>query len=223
MPISQASACDPLGLETMLCKEMNGSLTIAVASPQVAITKAVFPDGRTSVVVHHAGDSLRIETTRARVRFHRGTRIVSVEVRAAGEAQMTRVRALLGPSAAARALRRLAAALERAQADTPDRLAVRLTAGVLLQLDGDEGALDRLSRACAPGGAPPVGPIPPIYTWPGYLSTLAKLASDFQATLHPLTCWDEARTVHALEWAADAEACWYAYLAQASTPVVTTG
>jgi hypothetical protein len=218
MPISQASAGDPLRLSTSLFKEANGSLTISVTSPQIAIVKAVFNDGRTSTFVDHAGDRLRIEATRTRVRFERGERGVAVDVGALSDARLVRVRALLGPSAAARVLRRLTAALEAAQADTPDRLAVRLTGGVMLQLDGDEGALDRLSRECAPGGPPLIGPVPPIHTWTGYLSTLGRLAWDFQASVRPLSCWDPARISRALEWAADAEACWYAYLSEASAP-----
>jgi hypothetical protein len=98
-------------------------------------------------------------------------------------------------------------------------MAVRLTGALVLQLDGDEGALDRLSRECAPTGAPPIGPVPPIHMWTGYLGTLARLAWDFQTSLQPLTCWDPARTTRALEWAADTEACWYAYLSEASSPV----
>jgi hypothetical protein len=218
MPISQASTGDPLRLTIALFKEANGSLTLTITSPQVAITKAVFHDGRTTSVVDRAGDRLWIEASRASVRFERGSRAVTVDVGAVDDARLTRVRALLGPSPAARALRRLSAALEAAQADTPDRLALRLTGGVMLQLDGDEGALDRLSRECAPGGAPPVGPLPPIHTWAGYLGALAKSAWDLQAAIRPLTCWDDGRVARAVEWAADAEACWYAYLSEASAP-----
>ncbi len=218
MPISQASEGDPLRLSTSLFKELNGSLTISVTSPQIAIAKAVFQDGRTSTFVDHAGDRLRIEASRTRVHFERGSRSVAVDVGAVSDPRLSRVRALLGPSAAARALRRLAAALEADQSDTPDRLAVRLTAAVVLQLDGDEGALDRLSPECAPGGPPPIGPVPPIHTWTGYLTTLARLAWDYRTSVRPLSCWDPARIGRALEWAADAEACWYAYLSEASMP-----
>jgi hypothetical protein len=129
-----------------LSREDPGAILLSASSGDLAIRKTVQADGRSDVTITRNNDVVSIVATRLTIVVTRGTRSLAVNINGGHDNQLSRVRALLLGSATTRGLRTLATVLEESGADAPERMGLRLTGALIAQLDGDEGAVRRLSR-----------------------------------------------------------------------------
>jgi hypothetical protein len=192
-----------------------GSVRLAAAGA-FRMQKTVMPDGSTDVTIECAGDVVSIAATHVAVVVTRGHRSVTVNVNGGHEAQLRRVRSLLLGSAAARAARTLATVLEESATDAPARIGIRLTGALLAQMDGDEGAVRRMSREFQaryarsvrrPPAARPGAPVD------GYQAGVMKAAADLETCLQSFFFYNPMRHVCSFVWVRQVECLWYAHVA----------
>jgi hypothetical protein len=145
----------------------------------------------------------------------RGDRSVTVNVNGGHDAQLGRVRALLLGSAAARAARTLATVLEESGTDALPRMGLRLTGALLAQMDGDEGAVRRLSRELHTRYARSVRRLPPARTvgLEAYQAGVTKAATDLETCLESFSFFNPMRQVCSFVWVRQVERLWCAHAA----------
>ena len=192
-----------------------GSVRLAAAGA-FSMQKTVMPDGSTDATVECSGDVVSIAATHVAVVVTRGNRSVTVNVNGGHDAQLDRVRSLLLGSPAARAVRTLATVLEESAVDAPERTGMRLTGALLAQIDGDEGAVRRMSRELQaryarsvrrPIGARPGTPVD------AYQAGVIKAAADLETCLESFFFYNPMRHVCSLVSARQVERLWYALIA----------
>ena len=188
---------------------------LAAAGATFRLEKTVLPDGSTDVTIECGGDVVSIAATHVAVVVTRGERSVTVNVNGGHDAQLGRVRALLLGSSAARAARTLATVLEESGTDAPARMGIRLTGALLAQMDGDEGAVRRLSRELqARYGRNPRRPLPArTGSLEAYHAGVIKAAGDLETCLEPFFFFNPMRQVCSFVWVRQVECLWCALVA----------
>jgi hypothetical protein len=188
---------------------------LAAAGTTFRVEKTVLPDGSTDVTIECGGDVVSIAATHVAVVVTRGERSVAVNVNGGHDGQLGRVRALLLGSSAARAARTLATVLEESGTDAPARMGIRLTGALLAQMDGDEGAVRRLSRELqARYGRNPRRPLPARTDGlEAYHGGVIKAAADLETCLEPFFLVNPMRQVCSFVWVRQVECLWCALVA----------
>src|SRR3954464_4579394 len=121
-------------------------ILLTATSPDLVVRKTVLANGDAEVRVGRSRDVAQIVATHAALTVSHGRGAVTVNVNGGHDEQLARVRALLLRSNAIRALRTLATVLEESGTEAPDKIGIRLTGTLVAQLDGDGGAVRRVSR-----------------------------------------------------------------------------
>jgi hypothetical protein len=130
------------------------------------------------------------------------------------------MKGLLASSTAVRAFRTLANALEETGSDAPERMGVRLTGALVGQLDGDLGAVRRLSRELRAKYAGPERRVAlRADCWAIYQAAVVKAASDYEQCLNPFSYWNPMRQACSFVWVVQVEGLWFAYLSCSSFPL----
>jgi hypothetical protein len=124
----------------------DGTIALTAAVADVIVRKTVSPDGQAAVTVERDGDLVSIVSARTTIVVSRGPDSVLVNVVGGHDEQLSRVRQLLLGSAAVRGFRTVATVLDESGSQSPEKLALRFTGALVAQLDGEEGAVRRLSR-----------------------------------------------------------------------------
>jgi hypothetical protein len=127
-------------------REQDGRIALTASVADVIVRKTVSRDGRAAVTVKRDNDVVSIVSARATVVVWRGPDSVLVNVAGGHDAQLSRVRQLLLGSTAIRGLRTLATVLDESGAQSLEKLGLRFTGALVAQLEGEEGAVRRLSR-----------------------------------------------------------------------------
>jgi hypothetical protein len=188
------------------------AVAVTAATADLVFQKIVFTDGRADTVVRCGRDAVRLTADRLRVEVRRGTRAVDIDLRVVGEAVRRRVRALLLNAPAARALRGVGAMLEDAAAQTPDRLAVRLSAAALAYVDGDDGAFRRLARELDSRASPPPLSSALSAEWPVFHDVVAKASADLLSCGSAVPYTSAMHAACGIGWMLQVEAAWYRYV-----------
>ena len=190
-------------------------IRLAAAGATFSVRKTVLPDGSTDVAIECEGDVVSIAATHVAVVVTRGDRSVTVNVNGGHDAQLGRVRALLLGSAAARAARTLATVLEESGTDALPRMGLRLTGALLAQMDGDEGAVRRLSRELQTRYARSVRRLLPARTGglEAYQAGVTKAATDLETCLESFSFFNPMRQVCSFVWVRQVERLWCAHVA----------
>ena len=191
-----------------------GGVRLGAAGAAFDVEKTVRPDGSTDVTIRCGRDVVAIAATHVAVVVTRGERSVTVAVNGGHEAQLARVRALLLGSAAARAARMLATVLEESGIDAPSRMGIRLTGALLAQIDGDDGAVRRLSRelharyarSLRRPGAPRADGLEM------YRTGVIKAATDLETCLESFFFFNPMRQVCSFVWVRQVERLWCAHV-----------
>jgi hypothetical protein len=201
--ISYTLTCDRAGVR------------LAAAGATFSMRKTVVPDGSTDVTIECEGDVVSIASTHVAVVVTRGDRSVTVNINGGHDAQLGRVRALLLGSAAARAGRTLATVLEESGTDAPPRMGIRLTGALLAQVDGDEGAVRRLSRELQARYGRSVRRLLPARTGglEAYQAGVTKAATDLETCLESFSFFNPKRQVCSFVWVRRVERLWCAHVA----------
>jgi hypothetical protein len=188
------------------------AVAVTAATADLVFQKIVFADGRADTVVRCGRDAARLTADRLRVEVRRGTRVVDIDLRVIGEAARRHLRTLLLHAHAARALRALAAMLEDAEAQTPDRLAVRLSATAFAYFDGDDGAFRRLARELDSRANPPPLSSALSADWPLFHDVVAKASADLLSCGSAVPYSTPIHAACGIGWMLQVEAAWYRYV-----------
>lgn len=188
----------------------DGSVVLSATSADFVVRKTVRPGGRTEVIVERNGDVLSVVALRAVIVVTRGQRSVTVNVNGGHEEQLARVRAMLVDSTASRALRTLATVLEESGSEAPEKMGIRLTGALVGQMDGDEGAVRRLSRDLQ---AHDTGPLrrtrkTSVDCWARFRAGVMKASSDLECSLDPFSFVNPMRQVCSFLWVHEVERLW---------------
>src|SRR5215212_6911523 len=199
-----------------------GRVLLTAASPDVVVRKTVLANGDTDVRVERGRDAAQFVATQAAVTVSHRKRSVRVNVNGGHEEQLARVRRLLLRSDAVRALRTLATVLDESGTETPDKMGVRLTGTLVAQLDGDGGAVRRLSRELQGrhgSSSRRASRHAPATCWDLYRAGLMKAASNLEASLEPFYFVNPMRQVCSFIWLNQVERHWCTLLSSASMPL----
>jgi hypothetical protein len=201
--------------------DTDGSFVLAASSSEVTMRKAVYEDGHSVTVIERGNDRVTISATGAGLLVSRNGRSATIGTDARGDEPWVRVRALLAGSPAVRAFRTLSNALENVEADDPEQIGVRVSGALVAQLDGDEAAVGRLSRALRARHGGPLRQVRATATdcWAIYQAGVMKAAADLEACLNPISMWNPMRNVCAFVWTLQVEGLWFAYLSCCSVPL----
>jgi hypothetical protein len=193
----------------------DGSMVLSAVSANVSLRKQVYADGRTTSLLERGRDRVRITTRPSTILLARGARTQLLHIGNPTEEQLARARRLLSASPAIRALRLLATAFDEGSPITMEMLAVRVSMGLVAQLDGDPSALHRLSRELhaqfrAPRDSPHFSPSP----WLIYGDIVTRTTGDLEARLSSCGYWNPSRITYAFLWAQEIEAAWFGCVAR---------
>jgi hypothetical protein len=197
----------------------DGSVVLTASSSAFSLHKRVQADGQTEVVIQRGDDKVTLQTTASWISVARGQRSVKLQLGVASDEEFVRAKSLLASSIAVQAFRALVTALEESGADGPERMGVRLTGAVLAQLDGDLGAVRRLSRELRLKFAGPERRVArQTDCWSIYQAGVAKAAADYEQCLNPFSYWNPMRQACSFVWVLQVEGLWFAYLSCSSFP-----
>jgi hypothetical protein len=197
-------------------------ILLTATCANLVVRKTVLANGDAEVTIVRRRDVAQIVATHAAVTVSHGKRSVRVNVNGGHDEQLARVRALLLRSDAIRALRTLAIVLEESGTETPDKMGVRLTGTLAAQLDGDTGAVRRLSRELQGrhgSSACRAARRDPATCWDLYRAGLLKAASNLESSLEPFYFVNPMRQVSSFIWLNQVERHWYLLLSSLSAPV----
>jgi hypothetical protein len=191
-----------------------GRIRLVAAGAAFDVQKTVMSDGSTDVTIQCGGDVVSIGATHVAVVLTRGERSVTVNINGGHEEQLARARALLLGSAAARAARTLAIVLEESGIDAPARMGVRLTGALLAQIDGDDGAVRRLSRELHARYARSLRRPRPARAdrLETYQAGVIKAATDLETCLESFFFFNPMRQVCSFVWVRQVECLWCAHV-----------
>jgi hypothetical protein len=216
-----APACHPSTEITYSLTYEDTRVRLAASSSGFVIQKLVRPDGGTEVTLERDRDLVSIISTHAAVVVARGRRSVTINVNGDHDEQLARVRALLLGSSATRAARTLATVLEESGTDAPEKIGIRLSGALVAHIDGDEGAVRRLSRELQARYAAVTQRAkfrPPDYS-DVYHAGVMKAATDLETCLESFSFFNPMRQVCSFVWVHQVERCWRAYVSRGSGPL----
>jgi hypothetical protein len=193
---------------------LRDAMIVTVVSPEICMRKTVRPTGHTHVVLDRGDESVAISTDHLAVIVTTGGNARRVDVASSANCDVTSLRGGLAASAAVRAFRSLANAVDETESDTAERLSVRLAGALASHLDGDPGAVRRLSRElhakyCATTAG---GRRRPATDWDIYKRSVVRACAELHMGLAGLSCWDRARNVWIFKWLVQTEAAWHGYV-----------
>jgi hypothetical protein len=209
LPVEERSRGD---IRCSLGRGFAGTILVTTTSPEVCLKKTVYPDGRLALEVERGPERVLVTTSDVAVTVVRTHFTATVNVNAATEDDLARLRGPLVASSAIRWLRALVAVIE--EMEQPDRahLSLRFTGALVGQFDGDSGAIPRLcrelqaswSRRARPGAAA-AGSDRPAFRRAGLCA-----AKQFESGVASYGPWHPARYGCAFTWLARVEAAWHA-------------
>jgi hypothetical protein len=127
--------------------------------------------------------------------------------------QPARVRALIVSSPALRQFRRLAAQLEASGDVTPEILGLRVTGAVVSEVDGDEGAVRRLSRELRAKFTANMKRVRlRASCYDSYQDLVVRAAAQMEQCMGQFSVWNPMRQVCAGVWTLQVESAWFSFL-----------
>jgi hypothetical protein len=171
------------------------------------------PDGASEARLEYGGDAVTVLSSKSTIVASRGRQSVTVNVHGGHERQMRRLRALFLGSEAIRGIRTLATVLDESDSDAPEKMAVRLTGVLIAQLDGDEGAVRRLSRSLvARYQIARRSRRGMTDDWDTYRLGVLKAGDDLEQSLEPFGFTNPMRQVCSFVWVRIVEGLWVEYV-----------
>jgi hypothetical protein len=197
----------------ILRREPDHRIGLTATAGDVMLTKAVSPDGASEARLEYGGDAVTILSSKSTIVASRGRQSVTVNVHGGHERQMRRLRALFLGSEAIRGIRTLATVLDESDSDAPEKMAVRLTGVLIAQLDGDEGAVRRLSRSLvARYQIARRSRRGMTDDWDTYRLGVLKAGDDLEQSLEPFGFTNPMRQVSSFVWVRIVEGLWVEYV-----------
>jgi hypothetical protein len=218
-PIKQVSGRAELGLTVSVSTTNDGALLLSATAGDLSFRKVVYADGRYQAQIEQGRDRIAFAGSEGRMVVTYGSKSLTLSADQ-DEQQPARVRALIVSSPALRQFRRLAAQLEATGDVSPEVLGLRVTGAVVSEVDGDEGAVRRLSRelrAKFTAGMKKVRLRASCYET--YEALVVHAAVMMEQCMGQFGVWNPMRQVCAGVWTLQVESAWFSFLSCSAIPL----
>lgn len=211
-PIKQVSARAELGLTVSVSSTNDGALLLSATAGDLSFRKVVYADGRYQAQIEQGRDRIAFGGSEGRMVVTYGSKSFTLSADQ-DDQQPARVRALIVSSPALRQFRRLAAQLEATGDVTPEILGLRVTGAVVSEIDGDEGAVRRLSRELRAKFTANVRRVRlRASCYDSYQDLVVRAAAQMEQCMGQFSVWNPMRQVCAGVWTLQVESAWFSFL-----------
>jgi hypothetical protein len=211
-PIKQVSGRAELGLTVGVSTASDGAMLLSATAGDLSFRKVVYADGRFQAQIEQGRDRIAFAGSEGRMVVTYGSRSLTLSADQ-DDQQPARVRALIVSSPALRQFRRLAAQLEATGDVTPEILGLRVTGAVVSEVDGDEGAVRRLSRELRAKFSANVKMVRlPSSCYDTYQALVVQSAAQLEQCMGQFGVWNPMRQVCAGVWTLQVESAWFSFL-----------
>ncbi len=214
----QAGQIGGVDVRLRLSRTVDGHALLTATAADLAIRKEVHTDGCFHCQVDQGRDRLALAGSPGRLTVTYGTKSVGLSVDRLDPVALLRARELLLASPVGTAFRRLSLDLERHGPLHPPVCALRLTAAVLGQIDGDEGAVHRLSLALAESAAAGPDPSSPPAARCRFDQRVRRACADLDLSLDGVPGGCAHWFASCLAWVMCVEAAWCAFTLDDRSP-----
>jgi len=211
-PVKQVSARAELGLTVSVSSTSDGALLLSATAGDLSFRKVVYADGRYQAQIEQGRDRIAFAGSEGRMVVTYGSKSLTLSADQ-DDQQPARVRALIVSSPALRQFRRLAAQLEATGDVTPEILGLRVTGAVVSEIDGDEGAVRRLSRELRAKFTANVRRVRlRASCYDAYQDLVVRAAAQMEQCMGQFSVWNPMRQVCAGVWTLQVESAWFSFL-----------
>jgi len=189
------------------------AMIVTVVSSEICMRKTIRPNGQTHLELDRGSDSVAISTADLVATVTIAERTERADFESAYEDDLARCRSALDQSTAVRAFRSLTNAVDETESDTAERMSVRLAGALVSHLDGDPGAVRRLSRELHAkySLSGPRGRRRVTDDWGLYKRSVVRSCAELHMALAGLSCWNLTRHIWIIKWLTQVEAAWHSY------------
>ncbi len=206
----------------------DGGIRVTARAGELEVDKVVYRDGRSVVVLKAGADRVSVAVNVVTVEVERGDEQRRLDVLKAGDEEWLQVRVMLAGSKALRLFRALASSFDPSTLKTPAGAAVVLSDAVLGYLDGDLGAISRLTRqmrAAVQARIKPVrltsgGQESEKDCWHTYEGETMHAMDDYDSCMAMFKWYDPRRAACLTVWTLQAEVAWAELISCAGLHVV---
>lgn len=211
-PVRQMSGRAELGLTIGVSSTADGAMLLSATAGDLVFRKVVYADGRYQAQIEQGRDRIAFAGSQGRLVVTYGSRSLTMTDDQDSE-QPARVRALIGSSPALRQFRRLNAELESSGDVSPEILGLRVTGAVVSEIDGDDGAVRRLSRELRAKFAGNVKKVRlRASCYDSYQALVVQAAAQMEQCMGQFGVWNPMRQVCAGVWTLQVESAWFSFL-----------
>jgi hypothetical protein len=208
-----------LGLTVTVSTAQDDGLVVSATAGELSFRKTVYPDGRFQAQIEQGRDRVALAGSEGRLTVTYGSR--SLTLSADQDAQQSgRVRELLVSSPALRLFRRLTAELEASGDTSPEILGLRLTGALVGEIDGDDGAVRRLSRELMTkfgGHTRKVRVRASCYD--SYQALVLQASYQLEQCLGQFGLFNPMRQLCPFVWTLQVESAWFSFLGCSAVPL----
>lgn len=215
----QVSGRAELGLAVSVSSTADGAMLLSATAGDLAFRKVVYADGRYQAQIEQGRDRIAFAGSQGRLVVTYGSRSLALTDDQDSQ-QPARVRALIVSSPALRQFRRLTAELEATGDVSPEILGLRVTGAVVNEIDGDEGAVRRLSRELRAKFAGNVKRVRlRASCYDSYQALVVQAANQMEQCMGQFSVWNPMRQVCAGVWTLQVESAWFSFLSCSAIPL----
>jgi hypothetical protein len=202
-----------LALSVGVSDTVDGSVLLSASAADLGFRKIVHSDGSFHVQVDHGHDRLALAGFEGRLSLTYGSRSLVLATSRSRDEDWRGVRELMLATPAGRLFRRLTAELEAASDVEPEVLGLRATGALLGELDGDDGAVRRLSRELLNRQASDEARVGAAHRLPltVFLHNTLDASAELERRLVQAGVWGVNRIGPQLAWVLHVEAVWFAF------------
>lgn len=218
-PIRQVAGRPELGLTVSVSSTNDGGLLLSATAGELSFRKVVYADGRYQAQIEQGRDRIAFAGSEGRVTVTYGSRSLTLSADQ-DDRQPGRVRALIVSSPALRQFRRLVAQLEATGDVSPEVLGLRVTGAVVSEVDGDEGAVRRLSRELRAKFTANMRKVRlRTSCYDSYQALVVQAANQMEECMGQFGVWNPMRQVCAAVWTLQVESAWFSFLSCSAIPL----
>jgi hypothetical protein len=218
-PIKQVSGRAELGLTVSVSSTDDDGVLLSATAGDLVFRKVVYADGRDHAQIEQGRDRIAFAGSAGRQVVTYGSRSLTLSADQ-DDQQPARVRALIVSSPALRQFRRLIAQLEATGDVSPEILGLRVTGAVVSEVDGDEGAVRRLSRELRTRFSASMKEVRlRASCYDSYQALVVQAAAQMEQCMGQFSVWNPMRQVCAGVWTLQVESAWFSFLSCSAIPL----
>jgi hypothetical protein len=219
MPIKQVSGRSELGLTVGVSATNDGGMLLSASAGDLSFRKVVYADGRYQAQIEQGRDRIAFAGSEGRIVVTYGSRSLTLSADQ-DDQQPGRVRALIVSSPALRQFRRLVAQLEATGDVSTELLGLRVTGAIVSELDGDDGAVRRLSRELRSKFTATMRKVRlRASCYDSYQALVVQAAAQMEQCMGQFSVWNPMRQVCAGVWTLQVESAWFSFLSCSAIPL----